>query len=160
MFASIRKFQINPKAAPIDDIESLFYLVAFCLDGFYLPWLQDYINQDSTEQFIYNRLKKASKSHQYLYEQMPRELAKGLRYLHRMSEKINSNEINASGGSGQRDTQIDTDFLRECFSKMHADATKRSEMQANMMTQNQGSNLTSNSSSEEDQTPVLVKVKG
>ena len=49
MFASIRKFQINPKAAPIDDIESLFYLVAFCLDGFYLPWLQDYINQDSTE---------------------------------------------------------------------------------------------------------------
>jgi hypothetical protein len=63
MFASIRKFQINPRAAPIDDIESLFYLVAFCLDGFYLPWLQDYINQDSTEQFIYNRLKKASKSH-------------------------------------------------------------------------------------------------
>lgn len=44
MFASMRKFQIKPKAAPIDDMESLFYLLAFCLDGFYLPWLQDYIN--------------------------------------------------------------------------------------------------------------------
>ena len=52
MFASMRKFQINAKAAPIDDIESLFYLIAFCFDGFYLPWLQDYINQSSTEQFI------------------------------------------------------------------------------------------------------------
>lgn len=44
MFASIRKFRMNSRAHPIDDIESLMYLVCFCMDGFYLPWLQDYIN--------------------------------------------------------------------------------------------------------------------
>lgn len=52
MFASIRKFHICNKATPVDDLESLFYLIAFCLDGFYLPWLSDYINQKSTEHFI------------------------------------------------------------------------------------------------------------
>jgi hypothetical protein len=44
MFASIRKFQIRETADPVDDIESLFYLMAFCIDGFYLPWLEAYIN--------------------------------------------------------------------------------------------------------------------
>lgn len=39
MFASLRKYNICTKALPLDDIESLFYLIAFCLDGFYLPWL-------------------------------------------------------------------------------------------------------------------------
>jgi len=44
MFASIRKLQICTYAAPVDDIESLFYLIAFCLDAFYLPWLEVYLN--------------------------------------------------------------------------------------------------------------------
>ena len=44
MFASLRKFQMMPTAAPIDDIESLLYLVCFCIDGFFLPWLNDYVN--------------------------------------------------------------------------------------------------------------------
>lgn len=48
MFASTRKYQIRKKALPIDDIESLFYLIAFCLDGFFLPWLPDYLNQDNS----------------------------------------------------------------------------------------------------------------
>jgi thiamine kinase-like enzyme len=39
MFASIRKFRMNARAHPIDDIESLLYLLCFCFDGFYLPWL-------------------------------------------------------------------------------------------------------------------------
>jgi hypothetical protein len=39
MFASIRKYKIHPFADPIDDIESLLYLLCFCLDEFYLPWL-------------------------------------------------------------------------------------------------------------------------
>lgn len=39
MFASIRKFRLNSRAHPIDDIESLLYLVCFCMDGFCLPWL-------------------------------------------------------------------------------------------------------------------------
>jgi len=50
------------------------------------------------------RLKKASKSHQYLYENMPKDFAQGLRYIHRMSDKINSTEVNGSGGSQFRDT--------------------------------------------------------
>ena len=48
MFASIRKFNMHPTAGSVDDIESLLYLLCFCMDEFYLPWLQDYINQTST----------------------------------------------------------------------------------------------------------------
>ena len=48
MFASIRKYKVHPYAAPIDDIESFLYLVCFCMDEFYLPWLNDYIKQTST----------------------------------------------------------------------------------------------------------------
>lgn len=66
--------------------------------------------------------KKASKSHQYLYENMPRDFAQGLRYIHKMSDKIKSNEMNASGGSQLRDTHLDTQFLRLCFTKMLAEA--------------------------------------
>ena len=44
MFASIRKFNMHPTAGPVDDLESLLYLICFCMDEFYLPWLQDYIN--------------------------------------------------------------------------------------------------------------------
>jgi serine/threonine protein kinase len=44
MFASMRKFKMSAPAYPIDDIESLLYLVCFCYDEFYLPWLQDYMN--------------------------------------------------------------------------------------------------------------------
>ena len=43
MFASLRKYKLHPYAAPIDDIESFLYLVCFCMDEFYLPWLNDYI---------------------------------------------------------------------------------------------------------------------
>ena len=48
MFASMRKFKMESKAYPIDDIESLLYLVCFSYDEFYLPWFQDYINQKNT----------------------------------------------------------------------------------------------------------------
>jgi len=92
MFASIRKFQICNKALPIDDIESLFYLIAFCIDGFYLPWLEAYLNQDSTDQFIRTRLLKSKQNHEYLYENMPVMFAKGLRYIHRLNEKLNASE--------------------------------------------------------------------
>ena len=49
MFASMRKYNLHPYATPIDDIESFLYLVCFCMDEFYLPWLNDYIKQTSTE---------------------------------------------------------------------------------------------------------------
>jgi hypothetical protein len=83
MFASIRKYRICSKADPVDDIESLFYLIAFCLDGFYLPWLDSYLAQKSTRQFITVRLKRASEHHEYLYQKMPEMFTKGLRYIHR-----------------------------------------------------------------------------
>ena len=63
MFASIRKFNMHPTAGSVDDIESLLYLLCFCMDEFYLPWLQDYINQTSTNQFIDSRLKKKDRHH-------------------------------------------------------------------------------------------------
>lgn len=90
MFASIRKFQVCNKAAPIDDVESLFYLIAFCIDGFYLPWLEAYLNQESTDQFIRARMVKSRPHHEYLYENMPVMYAKALRYIHRFNEKIQS----------------------------------------------------------------------
>ena len=43
MFAYIRKYRMHPYASPIDDIESFLYLMCFCMDEFYLPWLNDYI---------------------------------------------------------------------------------------------------------------------
>jgi len=42
MFASMQKFHMSSYASPIDDIESLLYLICFCMDEFYLPWLADY----------------------------------------------------------------------------------------------------------------------
>lgn len=48
MFASTRKYEMSTPAFPIDDIEALLYLVCFCFDEFYLPWLQDYLNQQNT----------------------------------------------------------------------------------------------------------------
>lgn len=56
MFASIRKYKLYPIAGPIDDIESLLYLLCFCMDEFYLPWLNDYQNLPVTEEFIISRL--------------------------------------------------------------------------------------------------------
>jgi len=55
MFASIRKMSCQ-KPAPIDDYESLLYLIAFCLDDFNLPWLPDYIHHDKTVNFVNLRL--------------------------------------------------------------------------------------------------------
>jgi hypothetical protein len=45
IFASTRKIELCKKAAPIDDFESLFYLIAYCLDDFYLPWLPDFLKE-------------------------------------------------------------------------------------------------------------------
>lgn len=87
MFASIRKYKVHPLAAPIDDIESFLYLVCFCMDEFYLPWLNDYIKQTSTDQFIANRLRKHERHHQYLYQQMPGPLSQALQYVHRLNER-------------------------------------------------------------------------
>ena len=87
MFASLRKYRMHPYASPIDDIESFLYLMCFCMDEFYLPWLNDYIKQTSTEQFIENRMNKSERHHQYLYKQMPGPLSQALKYVHRLNER-------------------------------------------------------------------------
>lgn len=42
MFASHRKFKDTVNMNAYDDIESLMYLICYCLNAFWLPWLNDY----------------------------------------------------------------------------------------------------------------------
>ena len=64
MFASIRKYKLYPLAGAIDDIESLAYLLCFCIDEFYLPWLPEYLKRpNNTEEFIQERLMKLTRHH-------------------------------------------------------------------------------------------------
>ncbi len=129
MFASMRKFSMNPRAAPIDDIESLLYLVCFCFDGFYLPWLHDYINQLCTDHFILSRMQRARKCHRYFYKQMPGPISNALRYIHKLGDELQQAEQKqskiimsiSSQSSFQRDFRyppelnIDYEYLKTCF---------------------------------------------
>ena len=110
MFASMRKFNMNPRASPVDDIESLLYLVCFCMDGFYLPWLHDYINQVCTDHFIQSRVQRARKSHQYLYEQMPGPVSKSLRYIHMLNDRITAEERKQYSKSMSQSSQYSFDM--------------------------------------------------
>lgn len=140
----MRKFSMNPRANPIDDIESLLYLVCFCMDGFYLPWLHDYINQLCTDHFILSRMQRARKCHLYLYEQMPGPLSNSLRYIHKLNDKITTEERKLlspedamSMSSGRSSNQfdmtwkppselsVDYDYLKGCFTEMIDYYTKR-----------------------------------
>lgn len=89
MFASISKFFLTPQADELDDIESLLYLVCYCLDGFFLPWLQDYQNQPNVENFIKVRIKKQKQHHQYFYGKMPLPLVNAVAYVHMLRHKRN-----------------------------------------------------------------------
>lgn len=61
MFASLRKLQFHEVAEPIDDIESVLYLAAYCMNGFKLPWLEAYLKLTDTLKFIDKRLKYAQR---------------------------------------------------------------------------------------------------
>lgn len=87
MFASMRKFNMETQAFPIDDIESLLYLVCFSYDEFYLPWFQDYINQKNTQHFITLRQQNADHYMRYLYQNMPKQISKALHYIAKLNEK-------------------------------------------------------------------------
>jgi hypothetical protein len=104
MFASIRKLLLWRKATPVDDFESLFYLIAFCLDSFYLPWLPDYLNENSdTADFIVMRTRKAETANKYLYADLNQSFIKGLRYIHRITKK-EKKFLN-------QDEEVDTKFI-------------------------------------------------
>jgi len=51
VFASISKFLWSKVVEPSDDYEALLYLMAFCYNGFNLPWLGAY-KKCSKSQFI------------------------------------------------------------------------------------------------------------
>ena len=88
MFSSIRKFRMTARPHPVDEIESFLYLVCFCLDGFFLPWLQDYVNYPSADEFIEKRMSKTKKSRQYLFDNMPAPISKALSYVFRLNEEL------------------------------------------------------------------------
>ena len=122
MFASIRKLLLWRKATPVDDFESLFYLIAFCLDSFYLPWLPDYLNENSdTADFIVMRTRKAETANKYLYADLNQSFIKGLRYIHRITKK-EKKFLN-------QDEEVDTNFIRECLVEMQTSfsATKQND---------------------------------
>ena len=87
MFASLRKFQFHEVAEPIDDIESLLYLTAFCLSGFNLPWLDAYLTISDTLKFLKYRLDKANQHADILCSRMPAPLSKALQYVNSFSLK-------------------------------------------------------------------------
>lgn len=88
MFASMRKLDMSEPAYPIDDIESLLYLVCFCYDEFYLPWLQDYYkNTNNMHQFIHLRKKNADLHMKYLSNTMPPQISKAMKYINKLNIK-------------------------------------------------------------------------
>jgi|SanBayMetagenome_1026888.scaffolds.fasta_scaffold41350_1 hypothetical protein len=86
MFASMRKFEMRCPAYPIDDIESLLYLICFCYDEFYLPWLQDYMSQQNMQHFIQLRLKNAERHMHYINSHMPLQITKALKYISHLND--------------------------------------------------------------------------
>ncbi len=61
------------------------------------------------------RLIKVKQNHEYLYENMPIMLAKGLRYIHRFHEKLNSDKLSASNSSHSKKPIFDYLFIKDCL---------------------------------------------
>lgn len=112
MFASLRKFQFHEVAEPIDDIESLLYLTAFCFNGFNLPWLDAYLTLSDTLKFIKYRLEKANQHADILSSRMPTPLAKALQYV---------NSFNLKTKYKNKDEQIppfNIGFVKTCLKEL------------------------------------------
>jgi serine/threonine protein kinase len=78
MFSSHRKFYNSDVMNPYDDIESLLYLLCYCLCGFWLPWLHDYFNQRTANEFFTKRITNCHQNNQMLYNLMPPHMVKAL----------------------------------------------------------------------------------
>lgn len=64
------------------------------------------------------RLIKVKQNHEYLYENMPIMLAKGLRYIHRFHEKLNSDKLNTSNTSHSKRPVFDYLFIKDCLNEL------------------------------------------
>lgn len=79
------------------------------------------------------RLIKVKQNHEYLYENMPIMLAKGLRYIHRFHEKLNSmthsDKLNQSMNSHSKRPTFDYLFIKNCLDEMLLFFKRRCERQ-------------------------------
>jgi len=82
MFASHRKFHDVNCMNAYDDLESLLYLLCYCLCGFWLPWLHDYFNQTCATEFFLTRLNNRGQHNQMLYNLMAPPMVRALRHMH------------------------------------------------------------------------------
>jgi len=55
MFSSHHKFFDMNRMSPYDDLESILYLLCYCLYGFELPWLNDFMHQTEGSNEFYNK---------------------------------------------------------------------------------------------------------
>ena len=78
MFASVR--QIRGRIRPNDDVESLLYLLAYCLDGFKLPW-QSHRTSSDLKRLREKRVKNAHSYFTYFMQFMPEPLGRCFEYI-------------------------------------------------------------------------------
>lgn len=78
MFASIR--QLQGRIEPIDDVESLLYVMAFCLDKFKLPW--QHLKDGCTIQEYYKlRISHSSHFFGYFTERLVEPMRAAFKYI-------------------------------------------------------------------------------
>lgn len=88
MFASLRRFIMTPNVLPVDDLESLFYLICFFFMGFSLPWLNDYCAQRSVREYFKLRKQKHAQYMQELLADLPQELKLLYKYIDGLNSKL------------------------------------------------------------------------
>ena len=84
MFASIQQFTYRIR--PSDDIESLLYVMAYCIDSFKLPW--SFMSVGATlQEYIDLRIKSAHTFFDYFVQEMPEPLGKAFTYIRSLSKR-------------------------------------------------------------------------
>jgi len=82
MFASVR--QLHSRVVPADDVESLLYLMTYCLDDFNLPW-QKLRNGTTMQQYFDMRIALRGQYLGYFKSIVPPPLARAFEYLASLS---------------------------------------------------------------------------
>ena len=82
MFASVR--QLNGRVLPVDDVESLLYVLTYCMDNFQLPW-QKLKSGTTMQQYYDMRIALAGSYLGYFRKQMPAPLSRCFEYIAHLS---------------------------------------------------------------------------
>jgi serine/threonine protein kinase len=129
MFASNRKFFNLSHMTPYDDIESLLYLLCYCLCGFWLPWLSDYFSQKTHSDFFMKRRNCTDVYNVQLFNLMPPPMVTALRYVH---------ERNSCTATKMYDdaTSVDYDYLRVLLQDLEHFYTVEAQASQNNMATN------------------------